>query len=825
MKFGFFASMLSAAALMAQPHAPSPRSIAAGLAPIDHLPQIAAPQIDAPTLRQRYHTLDGDRISEPAALHATPQGSGLWELLPDGSRVWRLRVSAPGSLTTAMVFENFHLPAHAEMYVYAISGELVRKRPYTAASNPRDGVFSTGPLPSDEAIIEVDVPGAEADDLKMTLTHVNRGFVKLGTLVGNIAKVATPKYTEPDTSGTCEVNFMCSQGQGKFKDAGMGVGMIVTAEGRLCSGFLITNTAQDYRQYFQTASHCGTPSGWSVVFNFESATCARGGASSLADQVTNVVEIARNDVSDFLLLEIEEPIPPDFNIFYNGFFTPNLIPLSGAAVIHHPGGNVKKISASFEPLADSSFTGAIASTDWRIDTYDVGITEGGSSGAPLLNTSTLVIGQVHGGFSSCNPYPGGPDYFGKFSLSFTSPQASAIQRMNTFLDPHGLIPDANDTVKGSVAGSFPPGSLLSQVDTAVNALLQTSGLPTVASRLLQGASGQLNNSLTAQLWGRGPALLDGLWGSFVFIDAGVAAASLENLQANYSSDFPAGAIQSQSANLVAAVRSIVTVALTQAPPNAVTKINGLLASGDASAAAGKPVDAIAAYGLAWALEATNPIGSIAIISGNSQAVPVGSALMPLQILVKDIYGNPMPAGVPVTFAYSLGYSAPQAGSTFLNNSDAITLATGDGGRISAPLTANGVAGVYGVKVVAGGVASQPAFSLTNIPAGAVSAQVRVTQNQFTRNQATGIWTTTMTATNIGKTALAGPVQVLLTGIPSVVTLSNASGNLGGIPYVTVAAGTLNPGSSASVLIQFSNPSNQSITYQPFTYAGKNLGGQ
>jgi hypothetical protein len=265
--------------------------------------------------------------------------------------------------------------------------------------------------------------------------------------------------------------------------------------------------------------------------------------------------------------------------------------------------------------------------------------------------------------------------------------------------------------------------------------------------------------------------------------------------------------------------------LTQAPPNAVTKINGLLASGDASAAAGKSVDAIATYGLAWALEATNPIGSIAIIGGNSQAVPVGSAMMPLQILVKDIYGNPMPSGVPVTFANDFAESVvPQAESTFINNSDEITLATGDGGRISAPLTANGVPGVYGVKVFAAGVASQPEFSLTNIPAGPVSARVRVTQSPFTRDQTTGIWSATMTITNVGETALAAPVQVLLTGMSSGVTLSNGSGTLGGISYVTVTAGTLNPGASASVSIQFSNPLGQSITYQPFTYAGQNLGG-
>ena len=77
----------------------------------------------------------------------------------------------------------------------------------------------------------------------------------------------------------------------------------MTADGGLCSGSLLDDASSDYRQFFLTASHCGTPSGWNVVFDFESATCARGGASSLANQVGNIVEVARNDLSDFCSLK------------------------------------------------------------------------------------------------------------------------------------------------------------------------------------------------------------------------------------------------------------------------------------------------------------------------------------------------------------------------------------------------------------------------------------------------------------------------------------------------------------------------------------------
>ena len=116
-----------------------------------------------------------------------------------------------------------------------------------------------------------------------------------------------------------------------------------------------------YRQFFLTASHCGTPSRLNVVLILKARRAlARAAPSPLANQVGNIVEVARNDLSDFLLVEIQDPIPPNLNVFFNGWFAMNLIPLSGAVVIHHPEGNVKKISATFDPLADSTFNGLIS---------------------------------------------------------------------------------------------------------------------------------------------------------------------------------------------------------------------------------------------------------------------------------------------------------------------------------------------------------------------------------------------------------------------------------------------------------------------------------
>ncbi|MGB8167165.1 MAG: alkaline phosphatase D family protein, partial [Chthoniobacteraceae bacterium] len=74
----------------------------------------------------------------------------------------------------------------------------------------------------------------------------------------------------------------------------------------------------------------------------------------------------------------------------------------------------------------------------------------------------------------------------------------------------------------------------------------------------------------------------------------------------------------------------------------------------------------------------------------------------------------------------------------------------------------------------------------------------------------------VTITNNTGSALAGPVDLVLTGLSGNTALSNASGttanNAPGSPYITVQAGSLAPGASASVNLQFNRPLTGAITY-------------
>jgi hypothetical protein len=101
----------------------------------------------------------------------------------------------------------------------------------------------------------------------------------------------------------------------------------------------------------------------------------------------------------------------------------------------------------------------------------------------------------------------------------------------------------------------------------------------------------------------------------------------------------------------------------------------------------------------------------------------------------------------------------------------------------------------------------------------VSGQVSVTQTGFARNHATGLWVSTVTVKNTGGSSIAGPLEVVLTSLTAGVTMTNNTGTFGGSPYITVSTGSLAPGASASVSIQFANPSNGFIGYTAATYSG------
>jgi len=99
----------------------------------------------------------------------------------------------------------------------------------------------------------------------------------------------------------------------------------------------------------------------------------------------------------------------------------------------------------------------------------------------------------------------------------------------------------------------------------------------------------------------------------------------------------------------------------------------------------------------------------------------------------------------------------------------------------------------------------------------VTSQVSVRTGNIICSRATRLCTGTLTVTNTGQATITGPFAVSLANLTAGVTLVNAGGTYNGAPYVTSATQSLAPGQSSGITVQFGDPSNVPIKFNPVTY--------
>lgn len=436
------------------------------------------------------------RFGYPHEVSLSPDNSGKWTYLADGSRVWRLGFSAPNALSINFLFEKYWLPVGATMYIYRPDQKDMIGG-FTAQNNKstRDDAqkFGTGLLYGDDVIIEVYEPAAVIGQSIISVSHVVHGYRYINVPESGFG-----------TSGSCQVNVNCSPEGNNWQDEKKGVAMILVNGNRWCSGSLVNNTCRNADMLFLTANHCldgldavSSPNAntWSFWWNYESPNCANPG-SEPGHAVTNgATVIANNSASDFALLRLtESPLAqsPPADVYMNGWDR-TTTPSSGGVGIHHPAGDVKKIAThTMVPRPNITFgggpTGAPIANFWEVNWSATpnghSVTEGGSSGSPIFAASnSLIIGQLWGGdnINCANPAQD-EGVYGKIAVSWNGP--SATRRLSDWLDPCGTNPT-------SLTGGYPygcPGSLLVNYPITNTRYLQSGGSITASSTISSTAS-------------------------------------------------------------------------------------------------------------------------------------------------------------------------------------------------------------------------------------------------------------------------------------------------------------------------------------------------
>lgn len=404
---------------------------------------VTIPAFDAQKARQEDEQQGGNRFAAPIKVAYSLEENGEWVSLPNGDRVWRLQLSAKDALGMFVFYEDFYLPRGARFFMYSPNGRQI-KGAYTSQNNKDSGKFMTGMIKGETAILEYYEPAAVEGqgiiDIARVYYAYDHDFDVL--LPDNVYKA----YAGFGDALACHTNINCDEGD-PWQEHKRGVVRIlrVFEEGMgWCSGSMINNTSQDETPYVLSAYHCYdgfTPEldVWRFDFNYEASGCANPTSEPSYNSMLGCHYRAGWSDTDVLLLELLENVPGSYNTRFNGWNRSiGHIP-DTSTIIHHPRGDVKKISQDYHPASIHPATiewsnGVVTPANHHFRVFfDIGTIQDGSSGSNLLDKAGRIVGQLHGGNASCTTFEG---FFGRFSLSWDE-GPSVAERLEEWLDPEG----------------------------------------------------------------------------------------------------------------------------------------------------------------------------------------------------------------------------------------------------------------------------------------------------------------------------------------------------------------------------------------------------
>ena len=412
------------------------------------IPTIEVEALDVEALLAEDASIEGKnhalRIGVTKDVMYTNTNSGRIDLLPDGSKIWRLKFHMEGATFTSMNFSTFNIPNGAELFLYTPDREYVIGK-FTNQNLMEDGTFYPQELPGDEVIVEYYEPASVAFNGQLVIDQISQGYYDFFHIYEKDVEGGLG-----DAEGTCHPNAICYDAQ--WHDQIQSVVCYTMTSGGyvyMCSGAMVNNTARDGKQYLLSANHCYEAGTWKFYFNYQATTCTGSNGSILKTATGYTLKAKDNgdSSSDFMLVEITGTINPAFNVFLAGWNNGATAPTNPTqcGAIHHPGGDIKKFSVP-QNINNGSLGGypKFWLANWATAT---GATEQGSSGSPLFNKDKLIVGQLYAGSSSCTN-PTGWDLYGKLSNSWTNNNNSSnAKKLKPWLDP-------NNTGATSLQGEY-----------------------------------------------------------------------------------------------------------------------------------------------------------------------------------------------------------------------------------------------------------------------------------------------------------------------------------------------------------------------------------
>jgi lysyl endopeptidase len=420
-------------------------------APLFELPQPAAEEAKALTGSPKGPRL---QVGFPRPLTAEARRAlherMRWTDLADGT-AGSIIVRSPGAAAARVAFRIGAIPEGVELRFFGVAEDVVYgpiARDELRAAG--DGLYWSPVVEGDAVGIELFIPSGR------TREEVSVEIVEVSHLLGSV-KEGFKRLIDIGSSGFCNIDVACN---GAWADAATAVAkMLFTEAGAtfVCTGTLMND--QDPATsipYFLTAEHCiGTQAVASTInfyWFFQRAGCGGANPTSVTQTIGGATLLASDFNLDFSFMRLNNS--PPGGVRHAGWSVNQAAVGEGVTGIHHPGGDLKKISHG-TVIGFDTWHGAVANTHIEM-WWQNGTTESGSSGSALFRNGTwpnqFVIGVLSAGSASCGN-PSGSDLYGRFDRAYPA--------ISSYLSPPILKPPlAPVTIapSGTITNPTPPFS-------------------------------------------------------------------------------------------------------------------------------------------------------------------------------------------------------------------------------------------------------------------------------------------------------------------------------------------------------------------------------
>ena len=260
------------------------------------IPEVRIPLPD-PIAFERAKAENPNFAFESAAVNTniSIQKDGEWMDMEDGSRIWRLKITAKRAESLMLLYDDFWLPKDAKFFLYTENERQVLGA-FTHENNKKSGKFSTATTFGESVYLEYHEPTIYTGQPRISINKVLQKPPS-GRSSGEFGFGA---------SEDCHININCTQ-ENDYQDYKRGVVRIMLILQRrtddaifagFCSGSLVNNTAQDQTPYLLTAFHCILEGfdplydQWQFNFGYETDGCDNPTTEPILKTIVGAEEVA-----------------------------------------------------------------------------------------------------------------------------------------------------------------------------------------------------------------------------------------------------------------------------------------------------------------------------------------------------------------------------------------------------------------------------------------------------------------------------------------------------------------------------------------------------